>query len=140
MSSIKLREYEALDYQSLLRLWEITDLGGNERGDNATSIERSLLHDGKLWVLERTESKEIIGCCWLTNDSRRLYLHHLGIHPEYQQKGYGKLLTKRALTHAKNLKMQIKLEVHHTNKIALNIYNQLGFKFLEGYEVMIKRK
>ncbi|MDM8159517.1 GNAT family N-acetyltransferase [Labilibaculum sp. K2S] len=139
MSSIKLRSYKSNDYQSVLKLWEITKLGSEERGDNSDTIEIGLLHGGKFWVLEDTTNAQIIGCCWITNDSRRLYLHHLGIHPEYQHQGYGKFLTETALAHVKSLNMQIKLEVHHSNKTALNIYEKLGFKFLEGYEVMIKR-
>ncbi len=140
MSSIKLRNYKSDDYQSVLKLWEITNLGGEERDDNAETIGISLLHGGKFWILEDSKTRKLIGSCWVTNDSRRLYLHHVGIHPEYQQKGYGKLLTGTALAHAKSLNMQIKLEVHHSNKTALNIYKKLGFKFLKGYEVMIKRK
>lgn len=140
MRSVKLREYEAIDYQSILELWKITDLGSEERGDNSDSIESSLLQGGKFWVLEDITKAKIIGCCWLTNDTRRLYMHHLGVLPEYQHKGYGKLLTETVLAYAKSVNMQIKLEVHHSNKRAIDIYKRFGFKFLEGYEVMIKRK
>ncbi|MUP37185.1 GNAT family N-acetyltransferase [Labilibaculum sp. 44] len=140
MSSIKLRNYKSDDYQSVLKLWKITNLGGEERGDNAETIETSLLHGGKFWILEDSKTRKLIGSCWVTNDSRRLYLHHVGIHPEYQLHGYGKFLTETALAHAKSLNMQIKLEVHHSNKTALNIYKKLGFNILEGYEVMIKRR
>ncbi|WP_320018136.1 GNAT family N-acetyltransferase [Labilibaculum manganireducens] len=140
MSSIKPRSYKSDDYQHILKLWEITNLGGEERGDNAETIEVSLLHGGKFWILEDSKTRKLIGSCWVTNDSRRLYLHHLGIHPEYQHQGYGRLLTETALAHAKSLNMQIKLEVHHSNKTALNIYKEQGFNILEGYEVMIKRR
>ncbi len=140
MSLVNLREYKDTDYQSILKLWKVTNLGGEERGDNSHSIELSLLREGKFWVLEDITKVAIIGCCWLTNDSRRLYMHHLGVLPEYQRKGYGRLLTETALAYAKSVTMQIKLEVHHTNKRAIDIYKRLGFDFLEGYKVMIKRK
>jgi len=140
MNTIKLREYDSHDFAAIEDLWAITKLGESKRGDNNLVLEKSLRYGGKFYVLEDLVTNELIGTCWITNDTRRLYLHHLGIHPNYQHRGYGMLLMQKALDYAKNKKMQIKLEVHQENLTALNLYRKLGFNKLQGYEVMIKRK
>lgn len=140
MSKIKIREYQTHDFAAVLGLWELTGLADEKRADSALTIEKSLKFGGKFWIIEDLTSDECIGTIWLTNDSRRLYLHHLGVHPNYQQKGYGRLLSEKALQFAKKVNMQIKLEVHENNKYAIKLYKNLGFKYLNKYDVMIKRK
>jgi len=140
MNKIRLRSYEVNDYNSVIELWKLIELTDVKRNDSAITIERSLKYGGKFWILEDLSSEELIGTCWLTNDSRRLYLHHLGIHPNYQQKGYGRFLSEKALEYAKKVNMQIKLEVHAQNKFAIKLYKNLGFQYLEEFGVMIKRK
>nr|WP_320120460.1 GNAT family N-acetyltransferase [uncultured Marinifilum sp.] len=140
MNQIKLREYETHDFDAVNGLWQLTGLSDTKRDDSAITIEKSIKAGGKFWILEDLRADELIGTCWITNDSRRLYLHHLGIHPNYQQKGYGRLLSEKALSYAQKINMQIKLEVHEHNKLAIKLYKKLGFKYLNQYNVMIKRK
>lgn len=140
MNKIKIREYESHDFTAVLGLWELTGLADEKRADSALTIEKSLQFGGKFWILEDLTSDECIGTIWLTNDSRRLYLHHLGVHPNYQQKGYGRLLSETALQYARKVNMQIKLEVHELNNHAIKLYKNLGFHYLDRYDIMIKRK
>lgn len=140
MNQMKLREYEKHDFDAVNGLWQLTNLSDAKRDDSAITIEKSIKAGGKFWILEDLSSDELIGTCWVTNDSRRLYLHHLGIHPSYQQKGYGRLLSEKALSYARKVNMQIKLEVHEQNKFAIKLYKKMGFQYLDKYDVMIKRK
>ena len=80
-----------------------------------------------------------MGTSWITNDGRRLYLHHFGIKPEFQGQNLSKQLLKVSLNFAKKSRLQIKLEVHKKNKIALNLYKNSGFNYLGDYEVFIIR-
>lgn len=139
MENIIIRDYQDSDFESLSILWQETDLGNTKRGDNAEIIKNSIQMGGKLIVIEHTETKEIIGSSWMTFDGRRIHLHHIGVLPKYQNKGYGKLLTKESLKFAKEKGYQIKLEVHQSNKKAIEIYKNLGFKFLGDYDVYIVR-
>ncbi|MDD3860240.1 MAG: N-acetyltransferase, partial [Bacteroidales bacterium] len=85
------------------------------------------------------QTQKIVGTSWITNDSRRLYLHHFGILPEYQRKGLANILMDESMKYASQLKLQIKLEVHKNNEIARNLYIKYGFKYLGDYEVFIVR-
>jgi putative acetyltransferase len=112
-------------------------MGGGERGDNATIIDDTLHLGGRLWVMEL--DGEIIGSNWVSTDGRRLYLHHFGIRPAWQGKGFAHRLLKPALELASSRKMQIKLEVHTSNAAAINLYRKHGFAYLGDYEVYIIR-
>lgn len=140
MTNYIIRDYCNDDFSSLNELWQETGLGGSQRGDNAEIIAHSIKLGGKLILLENTETKEIFGSSWMTFDGRRIHLHHIGVKPEYQDKGFGKMLTKESLKFAKEKNYQIKLEVHQTNKKAIEIYKKLGFTFLGDYDVYIVRE
>jgi len=135
-----LRDYTNQDFEKLSVLWEETGLGSTKRGDNKEIIAHSIQIGGKLIVLENQNDKEIFGSSWMTFDGRRIHLHHIGVKSSYQDKGFGKLLTKESLKYAKEKGYQIKLEVHQSNKKAINIYKNLGFSFLGDYDVYIVRE
>ncbi len=140
MTNYIMRDYHDNDFSSLNELWQETELGGSQRGDNAKIIAQSIKLGGKLILLENTETKEMFGSSWMTFDGRRIHLHHIGVKPAYQNKGYGKILTKESLKFAKEKGYQIKLEVHQENKKAIEIYKKLGFSFLGDYDVYIVRE
>ncbi len=133
------REYKKSDYHEIIKLWKETGLGGEERGDNAEVIERTIQHGGKLLIMEEAENGTILGTSWITNNGRRTYMHHFGIKPEYRYKGLGYELGIKSLKYAAKLGCQIKLEVSLKNKPALRLYQKLGFQSLGDYDVFIIR-
>lgn len=135
--SIRLREYKASDYDALNNLWNLTGMGGSQRGDHAEIIDRSLETGGVLYIM--TDQNKLIGSSWITYDGRRLYLHHFAIHPDWQGKGLSKKLIKASLGFAKKEDIQIKLEVHKDNKVATDLYKKYGFQYLGDYDVYIIR-
>jgi ribosomal protein S18 acetylase RimI-like enzyme len=134
-----IRDYNESDYLLMVSLWESLGLGGTHRGDDAKIIDRTLKMGGSLLLMVESESDKIIGTSWLTIDGRRTYLHHFGIHHDYQGKGLSKELLKASLERAKSFGMQIKLEVHRDNARALNLYKNAGFTYLGDYLVYMIR-
>lgn len=139
MESIEIRCFADCDYEGVLRVWKETDIGRPERGDNLETIHRGNEREGVLLVMKLRETQEIIGTSWITNDGRRLYLHHFGILPAYQGKGYAHPLLEESLSFAREKGMQIKLEVHKDNAKALSLYTGSGFTYLGDYRVYIIR-
>lgn len=139
MSQFITRDYVSEDFEQVNEVWEATGMGGKVRGDNATVVDRCMAAGSRLIVLEDTHESKIIGTSWLTHDSRRIYMHHFGILPEYQGIGLSKLLLDPSLSFAKDMNMQIKLEVHKDNEIAIHIYKEAGFTYLGDYDVYIVR-
>lgn len=135
-----IRDYIKEDYVKIIPLWESLDLERPERGDNREIIENTIKGGGKLFIFEDIETGEIIGTSWITNDQRRVYLHHFGIKSELQGKGLSKPLLEESLKFAKETGLQIKLEVHKTNIAALELYKKYNFKYLGDYEVYVIRE
>jgi ribosomal-protein-alanine N-acetyltransferase len=124
-------------YIAASNLWELTGVGNPARADTFDAVQKTLLNGAKLILVY--EDEQPVGTVWLTHDFRRLYLHHMAVHPDHQNKGYGKLLMQEALKLAGELKLQTKLEVHPDNLPANKLYAQFGFEALDGYRIMIKR-
>jgi ribosomal-protein-alanine N-acetyltransferase len=124
-------------YRAAVLLWELTGVGNPARGDSFQAVEKTLGNGARIILLY--EDELAVGTVWLTHDYRRLYIHHMAVHPDYRNKGYGKLLMQEALVFAKELKLQAKLEVHPDNLSANKLYAQFGFEALDDYRIMIKR-
>ena len=133
------RAFKDEDFGDVLELWMELELNNPERQDTLNTIHKTLEHNGAFFVLEQILTKKVVGTSWITNDGRRLYLHHFGIKPEFQEKKLSKLLLDASLNFAKTKNMQIKLEVHEQNTVALNLYQKAKFKYLDGYKVYIIR-
>lgn len=139
MEPFRVRDYQPEDFEKLIRLWEPLGLGGRHRGDDQEVIRRTLSVGGRLLLLEDTSDGAIIGSSWMTVDGRRTYLHHFGIHADYQNRKLGRLLLDESLRVARNIGLQLKLEVHQTNTRAIDLYRKNGFEFLGDYDVYIIR-
>ncbi len=133
------RDYWAADYPHVAEIWKKSGISTPGRGDSAEVIENTLRRNGRLLVLVDRERDTVVGTSWLTNDGRRLYLHHFAIAPEYQGLGLSKPLLRESLKIAKVFGLQVKIEVHRDNHKALDLYRKAGFKRLGDYDVMIIR-
>jgi len=135
-----IRDYRDADFPDIDQLWNLTGMGGSARADDREVIRRTLSQGGKLIVLEDKEEYRVIGTSWLTQDGRRLYLHHFSIHPDYQGNGFAWKILDASMEYARETGLQIKLEVHQSNEKAINLYLKAGFKYLGDYDVYIIRK
>jgi ribosomal protein S18 acetylase RimI-like enzyme len=134
-----IRDYKNGDFISLQNLWKLTDMGQIERGDNEEVIERCNAMGGKLLVMEIQDTKEIIGSSWMTWDGRRISLHHFGILPAYQNRGFGTMLAEKSMKWIREKGQQVKLEVHKQNLPAKRLYEKFGFISFEDYDIYMKR-
>jgi len=137
MRNLVIRSFSENDYNELINLWNITGLNTPGRNDDLKIIKQTLSLGGVLLLM--FTDKKLIGSSWLTTDGRRLYLHHFGIHPDFQGRGLSKILLNASFDFAKKLNLQIKLEVHKANTVAKGLYEKAGFKYLGDYEVHIIR-
>ena len=138
--STLIRDYRESDYASLLKLWKKTELAQPERKDDAGVIKRCNDMGGCLLVLENAATGEIIGSSWMTWDGRRIYLHHFGIHPDWQNLGLGTKLAEASLEWISQTGQQVKMEVHKENKAAIRLYQKLGFFAFEDYDLYMIRE
>jgi ribosomal protein S18 acetylase RimI-like enzyme len=135
-----IREYHKGDFNAIMNLWMATDLSRPERGDDESTVERSIEMGGRMLVMcTEDPAQKIIGTSWMTFDGRRLHLHHFGIDPVFQGQGLAKGLLRESLRFVKEKGYQVKLEVHRSNNVAVELYRKAGFEFLGDYDVYIIR-
>jgi ribosomal-protein-alanine N-acetyltransferase len=135
-----IREYHTGDFNAIMNLWMATGLSRPERGDDEATVERSIEMGGRMLVMcTEDPAQKIIGTSWMTFDGRRLHLHHFGIDPAFQGQGLAKGLLRESLRFVKEKGYQVKLEVHRSNKVAVELYRKAGFEFLGDYDVYIIR-
>jgi ribosomal protein S18 acetylase RimI-like enzyme len=134
-----IRNYCDNDYEDVIHFWNLTDMGNPERGDNKQTVSKTIEIGGCLLVMEEKSTRQICGTSWMTTDGRRILLHHFGILPNYQGRGFSKILLRESLQYVKSKGMQVKLEVHSTNYKAINLYKKFGFTNLGEYKVFIIR-
>jgi ribosomal protein S18 acetylase RimI-like enzyme len=135
-----IREYHKGDFNAIMNLWMATGLSRPERGDDEATVERSIEMGGRMLVMcTEDPAQKIIGTSWMTFDGRRLHLHHFGIDPVFQGQGLAKGLLRESLRFVKEKGYQVKLEVHRSNNVAVELYRKAGFEFLGDYDVYIIR-
>ena len=135
-----IREYHKGDFDGIMNLWMATGLSRPERGDDEATVERSIEMGGRMLVMcPESPAEEIIGTSWMTFDGRRLHLHHFGIDPSFQRRGLARELLRESLLFVKEKGYQVKLEVHKSNAVAVELYRKAGFEFLGDYDVYIIR-
>ncbi|MFZ0471041.1 MAG: GNAT family N-acetyltransferase, partial [Bacteroidales bacterium] len=133
-------EYHKGDFNEIMNLWMATGLSRPERGDDEATVERSIEMGGRMLVMcTEDPAQKIIGTSWMTFDGRRLHLHHFGIDPAFQGQGLAKGLLRESLRFVKEKGYQVKLEVHRSNNVAVDLYRKAGFEFLGDYDVYIIR-
>jgi len=137
--TFQIRNYVEGDFPEISVLWEQLGLGNAQRGDDEVVVAHTIELGGQLLVMTENATNTIVGTSWLTVDGRRTYLHHFGLHTDYQGKGYANLLLDASLKLAKSMGMQLKLEVHKDNLKALGLYKKAGFVYLGDYDVYIIR-
>ncbi len=133
----RLKEVDPDSFAEVAGLWAETGVGNPARGDSLAVLNQTLRHGAV--VLVARHGGEAIGTLWLTHDFRRAYIHHMAVKPELQNRGIGKLLMQEAVSIARELGFQAKLEVHRDNPAAQKIYRDSGFVELDGFLTMIKR-
>jgi ribosomal protein S18 acetylase RimI-like enzyme len=134
-----IRDYQDADYDEIVKLWSLTDMGNPARGDSRETVKRTLQMGGKLLVMKSKSTGKICGTSWMTYDGRRILLHHFGILPDFQGKGLSKILLGESLKFVKSKDTQVKLEVHSDNSRAIELYRKFGFKLLGDFNVYIIR-
>ena len=134
---IRVSKIEPALHAAIMEIWNATGISNPARADDLGSIQANLEHGGVM-LLAYCAGK-LAGTAWLSHDFRRLYIHHMAVAPELQNRGIGRRLLVEALALAQEKGWQAKLEVHRDNAAARHLYASCGFTDLEGYLTMIKR-
>ncbi|MCF8001433.1 MAG: ribosomal protein S18-alanine N-acetyltransferase [Halanaerobiales bacterium] len=98
---------------------------------NVKFFKEELRHNAFALYLKAQIEGEIIGYvgCWFKNHANEVHIVNLAVKKEFRRKGIGTYLIKEIIDMSKNLQTDfVTLEVRVTNKAAIKLYQELGFK------------
>lgn len=132
---MKIEKLSIHNYDDILLLWKKTGISADS-SDTKEEIERMIQLNSDLLLIGKIEEK-IIGVVMGGFDGRRGYVHHLAIDPEYQKKGYGKLLMDELIKRYRKKRVhKIHLFIEKRNKDVIQFYRKLGWELREDLIMM----
>lgn len=103
--------------------------------ENARSFEEKTLLSRQRESFKAVYNGKIIGMGHINYDEKEPVIFGFGIRPEYQRKGFGRRFLSQLLNQLfKRGASQVKLEVDSKNIHALNLYRNIGFETISGYD------
>lgn len=128
LDEINIREMQITDYYEVRKIWEA------EPGITITSVDsyegiKKLLEHSPGLSLVAVHNCRIVGSVLGSQDTRRGYIHHLVVIPEYRKIGLGKKLLQQILANFKRIGIpKVHLFVVKSNKEAEEFYRHLGWQ------------
>jgi len=125
--SFEITSYNSEHQEDIVDLWEKCNLIVPQN-DPIEDIEKKRDFQPDLFLVALLDG-QIIGSVMVGYDGHRGWLNYLAVYPEYQNRGYGRKLVKRAIEELKKLGcLKVNVQVRKSNPSAVEFYKQLGFK------------
>jgi ribosomal protein S18 acetylase RimI-like enzyme len=125
---MKIRNYRDSDFPALERL--LKDSGIYESYDKRAILKRKITDDPESIILAE-DGGMVVGCVFLIYDAWNSSLFHLCTHPDYRNRGLGKMLLKKAEDVLKSRGVtRCMLFVEGRNRETAEFYKKMGWSFL----------
>lgn len=122
-------------YDDLIELWRIAGISVSS-SDNKEELARMSRQNPDLFLIGKA-SDAIIGVVMGGFDGRRGYVHHLAVDPNYQKRGYGKLLMDELIKRFRQKGVhKVHLFIEKRNKKVVDFYKNLGWQVRENLIMM----
>jgi len=132
---MRIEKYSNTSYNEVIELWKKTGISVSS-SDTKEELEKMYNLNPQLFLLGKIKEK-VVGVVMGGFDGRRGYLHHLAIDPEYQKKGYGRLMVDNLITKFRKLGVhKVHLFIEKNNKEVVKFYQNLGWKIRDDLIMM----
>ena len=122
-------------YEEVIQIWRKAGISVGST-DTKEEVERMMHRNPKLFLIGEKD-KEVIGVVMGGFDGRRGYVHHLAVHPDFQKKGYGKILMENLIKKFSKMKVhKIHLFIEKYNKDVVDFYRNLGWEIRDDLIMM----
>ncbi|MDZ7859551.1 MAG: GNAT family N-acetyltransferase [Candidatus Krumholzibacteriota bacterium] len=140
-SSIIIREFSIEDYDSLLKLWNDSNLPYKPVGrDRRDRIERELEAANAVFLVALVGDK-MAGSVFGTHDGRKGWINRLAVAPEYQQQGVARMLVERVEEILLTLGIEITAcLIENWNGDSMKVFEKLGYTRHSDIVYFSKRK
>lgn len=127
MTALQIRPYRSGDEDAVVKLWLACRLVGTKNNPRR-DIARKLRVNPEWFLVGELDGK-IVATCMIGYEGHRGWINYLGVAPEYQRRGFARLLmdeAERLLRQAGCPK--INLQVRTANAQVIEFYRRIGFE------------
>ncbi len=122
-------------YEEVIELWRKSGISVGST-DTKEELERVVRRTPQLFLVGKIDEK-IISVVIGGFDGRRGYVHHLAVDPDYQKKGYGKMIMGELMNIFLKLKVhKVHLFLEKYNKEVVEFYRNLGWEIRDDLIMM----
>ena len=122
-------------YEEVVELWRKSGISVGST-DTKEELERVVRRTPQLFLVGKIDEK-IISVVIGGFDGRRGYVHHLAVDPDYQKKGYGKMIMGELMNKFLKLKVhKVHLFLEKYNKEVVEFYRNLGWEIRDDLIMM----
>ena len=132
---MKIEKFKIKYYDEVVKLWIKAGIGVGS-SDTIDEVLRVLNRNPDLFLIGK-EDEKIVAVVIGAFDGRRGYVHHLAVDPDYQNKGYGKIIMKALIEQFRRRNIhKVHLFIEKSNKRVVEFYNNLGWGVREDLIMM----
>lgn len=126
------------DYDAVLALWQASPGVGLSDADSRPAIARFLERNPGLAFVAEEEGR-LAGAVLCGHDSRRGYLYHLAVHPDFRRRGLGRALVEHCFNGLRALDIhKCHIFVYGQNEDGLAFWKRIGW--VQRFELEILSK
>lgn len=138
---MKIRPFEAIDYDSLIALWEKAGLECKPNGRDSHKQIRLQTEKTNLVILLAEDGGDLIGSVIASHDGRKGWINRLAVDPERRNEGIARELVSNAEDWFEKEGIGIfACLIERGNTVSLKTFNALGYVEFPGMHYLTKRK
>ena len=132
---MKIEKFTMDLYEEIVMVWRKAGISVGS-SDTREEIEIVLQRNPNLFLIGKIHNK-VIGVVIGGFDGRRGYVHHLAVDPDYQKKGYGKMIMDELIEKFRKIGVhKIHLFIEKYNKNVVEFYRYLGWDIRDDLIMM----
>jgi len=132
---MKIEKFSTDLYEEIVKLWRKAGINVGS-SDTREELEKVLQRNPDLFLIGKIHQK-VVGVVIGGFDGRRGYVHHLAIDPDYQKKGYGKMIMDELIEKFRKIGVhKIHLFIEKYNKNVVEFYQNLGWEIRDDLIMM----
>ena len=135
MIKMKIDKFNLKYYQKVVELWKRAEIevGSSDTEEEIAEVQK---RNPDLFLIGK-EDGNIVAVVIGAFDGRRGYIHHLAVDPDYQKRGYGKIIIDELIERFRKKKVhKIHLFIEKTNREVVDFYSNLGWNVRDDLIMM----
>ena len=138
---IKIISLSIKDYDSIISVWERAELPFCEGWRDSKKQMKKQMNSGVVTIFGARLKKNLIGVVLASDDTRKGWINHLAVLPEFRRGGIAQALVKEAEKLFKKKKIKIVAAlIEGYNKPSLKCFLKMGYWDFKGVHYMTKRE